>query len=108
LNAYILLAAAIIAEVFASSMLKLSNGFKKLLPSICLIIGYILSFYSLSLALKTLPLGTAYAIWAGVGTSLTALVGVLLYKEHFNSKKLLGMVLIIGGVVIMNLAGGSH
>ncbi|WP_419875109.1 DMT family transporter [Candidatus Pristimantibacillus sp. PTI5] len=108
MNAYIFLAVAIVAEVFASSMLKLSDGFKNRLPSLFLVIGYILSFYSLSLALKVFPLGTAYAIWAGVGTSLTALIGVLLYKELFNYKKLLGMVLIIGGVVMMNLAGGSH
>jgi multidrug resistance protein EbrA len=89
-------------------MLKVSNGFKKLFPSLAVIIGYGLSFYFLSLALKALPLGTAYAIWAGAGTALTALVGVLVYKEHINSRKLLGLILIIVGVVIMKLAGGNH
>lgn len=66
------------------------------------------AFYCLSLALSTIPLGTAYAIWSGVGTALTALIGVIIYKENFNLKKLLGLILIIGGVVIMKLSGGSH
>ncbi|MNV76382.1 Multidrug resistance protein EbrA [compost metagenome] len=67
-----------------------------------------LAFYSLSLALKTIPLGTAYAIWSGVGTALTAIIGVVIYKENFNRKKLLGLLLIIGGVIIMKLSGGAH
>lgn len=108
MNSYVLLAAAIICEVFGSSMLKISNGFKKIIPSIGVVLGMGLAFYSLSLALKTIPLGTAYAIWSGVGTALTALIGVIIYKEHFNLKKLIGLLLIIGGVVIMKLSGGSH
>lgn len=108
MNSYVLLAAAIICEVFGSSMLKISNGFKKIIPSIGVILGMGLAFYSLSLALKTIPLGTAYAIWSGVGTALTALIGVIIYKEHFNLKKLIGLLLIIVGVVIMKLSGGSH
>lgn len=108
MNAYVFLATAIICEVFGSSMLKVSNGFKKILPSMGVVIGMGLAFYSLSLALKTIPLGTAYAIWSGAGTALTALLGVLLYKEHFNLKKLLGLLLIIAGVVIMKLSGGTH
>ncbi|PZD94541.1 QacE family quaternary ammonium compound efflux SMR transporter [Paenibacillus sambharensis] len=106
--ASVYLVVAILCEVFASSMLKLSNGFKKLYPSAGVVVGYILSFYLLSLALKALPLGTAYAIWAGLGTALTALIGVLVYKERFNAKKFAGMALIIAGVVIMNLTGVSH
>lgn len=108
MNSYVLLAAAIIFEVFGSSMLKVSNGFKKVLPSIGVILGMGFAFYSLSLALKTIPLGSAYAIWSGVGTALTALIGVLIYKESFNRKKLLGLILIIGGVIIMKLSGGAH
>ena len=108
MNSYVLLAAAIICEVFGSSMLKISNGFKKIIPSIGVVLGMGLAFYSLSLALKTIPLGTAYAIWSGVGTALTALIGVIIYKEHLNGKKLIGLLLIIGGVVIMKLSGGSH
>jgi multidrug resistance protein EbrA len=107
MNAYVLLLIAIICEVFGSSMLKATNGFKKLLPTLGLVIGYGLAFYTLSLSLKTLSLGVAYAVWAGLGTALTALVGVFIYKENFNLKKLWGLVLIIGGVILLNL-GGAH
>jgi multidrug resistance protein EbrA len=108
LNSYVLLATAIICEVFGSSMLKVSNGFKRIFPSIGVILGMGFAFYSLSLALKTIPLGTAYAIWSGVGTALTAIIGVVIYKENFNRKKFLGLLLIIGGVIIMKLSGGAH
>jgi multidrug resistance protein EbrA len=103
MNGYVLLLTAIMAEVFGSSMLKASNGFKRVLPIFGIIIGYGLAFYALSLSLKTIPLGMAYAIWSGLGTALTALIGVILYKEGFNRKKLLGLGLIIGGVIILNL-----
>ncbi|ANZ32095.1 quaternary ammonium transporter [Parageobacillus thermoglucosidasius] len=90
-------------------MLKVSNGFAKWLPSIAVIIGYSASFYFLSLSLQAIPLGTAYAIWSGVGTALTALVGVIIYKESFNLKKFFGLVLITGGVIALKLSsGGSH
>lgn len=108
MNPFVLLAAAIISEVFGSSMLKASNGFKKVLPAIGVILGMSTAFYCLSLALKTIPLGTAYAIWSGVGTALTALIGVVIYKELLNFKKILGLLFIIGGVMIMKLAGGAH
>ncbi|WP_308216626.1 DMT family transporter [Pseudalkalibacillus decolorationis] len=109
MNPYVILGVAIISEVFGSSLLKVSNGFKKLLPSLGVVIGMGVAFYCLSLSLKTIPLGTAYAIWAGLGTALTALVGVIVYKESFNLKKFLGLVLIIGGVVVLKLSSGvSH
>ncbi|MFC9599142.1 DMT family transporter [Peribacillus butanolivorans] len=109
MNPYVILGIAIISEVFGSSMLKVSNGFKKVFPSIGVIIGMGIAFYCLSLSLKTIPLGTAYAIWSGIGTALTALVGVIVYKERFNLKKFLGLVLIIGGVVVLKLSsGGAH
>lgn len=109
MNPYVFLAIAIVSEVFGSSMLKLSSGFKRLLPSIGVIVGMSVAFYCLSLALKTIPLGTAYAIWSGIGTALTAIVGVIIYKEGFNLKKCLGLVLIIGGVVVLKLStGGAH
>lgn len=107
MHAYLLLFVAIIFEVIGSSLLKASNGFKKILPSIGVLIGYGGAFYALSLALKILPISVAYAIWAGVGTALTALVGIIIYKEGFNSKKLVGLVLIIGGVILLNI-GGTH
>ncbi|QQZ08650.1 DMT family transporter [Heyndrickxia vini] len=107
MNAYVLLIVAIVSEVFGSSMLKAANGFKNIIPSIGVVAGYGVAFFSLSIALNTLSLGIAYAIWAGLGTALTALVGVLIYKEKFNGKKLLGLTLIIGGVIFLNY-GGAH
>jgi multidrug resistance protein EbrA len=107
MNGYILLITAILGEVFGSTMLKASNGFKKWLPVLGIIIGYGVSFYALSLALQTIPLGMSYAIWAGLGTACTALIGILVYKEGFNSKKLFGLILIITGVILLNL-GGTH
>lgn len=107
MNAYFLLALAIVSEVAGSSLLKTADGFKKLLPSIGVIIGYSFAFYALSLSLKSLPLGVAYAVWAGLGTVLTALVGIFIYKENANGKKLLGLALIVGGVILLN-SGGGH
>ncbi|MBG9449190.1 quaternary ammonium transporter [Cytobacillus firmus] len=107
MNAYFLLALAIVSEVAGSSLLKEADGFKKLLPSIGVIIGYSVAFYALSLSLKALPLGVAYAIWAGLGTVLTALAGIFIYKENVNGKKLLGLALIVGGVILLN-SGGGH
>ncbi|MGE7877999.1 DMT family transporter [Peribacillus muralis] len=104
MNPYAFLAIAIVSEVFGSSMLKVSNGFKRFFPSIGVLIGMGLAFYCLSISLITIPLGTAYAIWSGIGTALTALVGVFVYKERFNLKKFIGLVLIIGGVVILKLS----
>jgi len=109
MNSFILLFAAIISEVFASSLLKAADGFKKLLPSIGVVIGYGFAFYFLSLSLKILPLGMAYAIWSGLGTALTALIGVTIYKEGFNSRTFWGLALIIFGVILINFANGeSH
>jgi multidrug resistance protein EbrA len=105
MQGYIVLIIAIIGEVFGSSMLKASNGFKRVLPIFGVVIGYGVAFYTLSLALETIPLGMAYAIWSGLGTVLTALIGIIIYKEGVSSKKLLGIGLIIGGVVILNLDG---
>lgn len=107
MNPYVILAIAIVSEVIGSSMLKVSNGFKKLFPSIGVVIGMGIAFYCLSLSLETIPLVTAYAIWSGVGTALTSLVGVIVYKESFNFKKFLGLALIIGGVVVLRLSSGS-
>ncbi len=106
MKVFSLLFIAIVAEVYASSMLKRTEGFSRIWPSIGVVVGYGTAFYCLALTLKTIPIGTAYAIWAGLGTALTAIVGVVLYKEIFNRKKVLGILCIIVGVVVLNLAGG--
>ncbi|RJX37784.1 QacE family quaternary ammonium compound efflux SMR transporter [Paenibacillus pinisoli] len=104
MNPYFLLIIAIVSEVFGSSMLKLSKGFTKWLPSVGVLLGMGSAFFFLSQTLKELPLGVAYAIWSGVGTALTAIVGVALWKEALNVKKVLAIALIIAGVILMKLS----
>jgi multidrug resistance protein EbrB len=102
MKGYISLGISIISEIFGATMLKLSDGFANIFPSIGVIVGYGLSFYCLSLCLKTVPLSLAYAIWSGIGTTLTTLIGILLWRDPFSIITLVGLVLIIGGVVLLN------
>ncbi|MCZ8516184.1 multidrug efflux SMR transporter [Paenibacillus filicis] len=108
MKAYLFLAAAIGLELFGTSMLKASQSFTKLYPSICVVIGFAGAFYSLSLALHSIPLGIAYAIWSGVGTAATAVIGFAVWKEKLSLTGLLGIVLIIAGVVVLNLKASLH
>lgn len=104
MKGYVALTISIITEIFATTMLKMSEGFTVLFPSLAVIIGYGISFYCLSLCLKTVPLSLAYAIWSGVGTAITALIGILIWDEVFTVLKVLGLILIIGGIVVLNQA----
>lgn len=104
MNGWWLLLLAIISEVIGSTALKASQGFTKLLPSVVVVLGYGLAFYFLSLTLKTIPLNTAYAVWSGLGTALIAVLGWLVLKEPMNGAIALGIVLIVVGVVVLNLA----
>ena len=108
MNGYIFLGLAVIFEIISTSMMKASAGFTKLIPSVIFILGMGSSFYVLSRALTTIPLSVAYASWAGVGTALTALVAVLIWKEDLNIYAVVGIAFIIVGVVILNLKGGAH
>ena len=101
---FIYLLFAILLEIVATTSLKLSNGFTKLVPSVVVVLGYAASFYLLSLALKYFPLGTAYAIWSGLGTALTVIVGIILWQESVSLSRILGIAIIIAGVVLLNLA----
>ena len=96
------LTGAILTEVFGSTMLKLSQGFTQLLPSIGVLIGFGCAFTFLSLALKTIELSSAYATWSGVGTALTALVGLVLFNETISTKGYIGLALVICGVIVLN------
>lgn len=96
------LAAAILFEVFGTTMLKLSNGFTVLFPSLGVIAGFLISFSFFGLALKGIDLSTAYAIWSGVGTALTACVGIILFEEGIGLLKVIALLLIIAGVVVLN------
>ena len=104
---WILLAGAIAAEVTATSALKLSEGLTRLLPSVVVAVGYILSFMLLAQALKQLGVSVAYAIWSGVGTAAVAVIGMLALKEPVTAAKILGIGVIIGGVAILNLAASQ-
>ncbi|WP_454191814.1 DMT family transporter [Paenibacillus sp. Marseille-Q7038] len=105
---YIYLSIAILGEIFGTTMLKMSEGFAHLLPSLGLIMGMGLAFYFLSLSLKTIPLSLAYAIWSGVGTALTALIGVVIWNDPFGILTGVGLILIIGGVVILNTSNATR
>lgn len=102
MKAYIALAFSIVFEILGTAMLKTSEGFTILLPSIGVVINYGLSFYLFSLCLRSLPLSLAYAVWAGVGTAITALIGVIIWSEALGMIKLSGLALIIGGVILLN------
>ncbi|GGA24179.1 DMT family transporter [Dyella nitratireducens] len=107
MNAWGYLALAILAEVIATSALKAANGFSQLVPSVVVIAGYGTAFYCLSAALRSVPLGIAYAIWSGVGTALIALIGVVLYKQKLDPAAMLGIGLIVAGVLVLNLFSRS-
>ncbi|WP_077300802.1 DMT family transporter [Virgibacillus pantothenticus] len=107
MNPFILLMIAIVSEVFGSTMLKVSHGFKRLLPSLGVVLGMGMAFYLLSITLTKIPLSTAYAIWSGVGTALTAVVGMILFKERAHIQKIIGLILIISGVVALRISNGT-
>ena len=107
LKSYAILLLAIVTETFATSMLKQSEQFSCLLPSMLTIIGYGASFYCLSIVLKAIPVGIAYAIWWGIGILLISLIGKVLYHQHLDTPAMLGLGLIIAGVVVINLFSKS-
>ena len=88
-------------------MLKASDGFTKLIPSIVTFIGYSVSFYFLSMVLKYIPIGISYAIWSGLGIVLISIVGLLAFKQELDLPGIFGMVLIISGVIVIHLFSGS-
>lgn len=105
---YALLAIAIAAEVTGTVSLKLSEGFSKLVPSLIVVGGYGLSFFLMAQVLKMgIPVGVVYAIWSAIGVALVALIGALFLGEHMNLTMIAGLVLIVGGVVLLEL-GGAH
>jgi small multidrug resistance pump len=101
--AWILLIGAIATEVIATCALKLSDGLTRLLPSVVVAVGYILSFILLAQALRHLQVSVVYAIWSGVGTAAIAVIGMLALNEPLTAAKILGILLIISGVVTLNL-----
>lgn len=104
---YLMLAGAILAEVLGTTAMKYSDVFSKLWPSLGTVAGYVIAFALLAQTLKTMSVGTAYAIWAGVGTAVIAVIGMVFIGEAVTFAKITGVLLVIAGVVVLNL-GGLH
>ena len=100
---WLYLSVAILSEVVATSALKAADGFSRWFPSLLVVTGYGLSFHFLSLTLRTIPLGIAYAIWSGVGVALVSLVGWAIYRQSLDIGAFVGIALIVAGVVVLNL-----
>jgi small multidrug resistance pump len=104
---WIYLGIAIVSEVMASSALRASDGFTRAWPTLALIVGYGISFYFLSLTLRTIPMGIAYAVWSGVGILLICIVGWLMFGQTLDLPAIIGLTLIVAGVVILNVFSKS-
>jgi small multidrug resistance pump len=110
MHPYVYLAIAIVSEVVATSALRAAEGFTRLVPSVLVVVGYALAFLFLSLTLKTIPVGIAYAIWAGIGIVLVSLVAYFLYGQALDAPAMIGMGLIVAGVAVINVfsKSGAH
>lgn len=102
-QSYLFLAIAIVAEVVATSFLKSAEGFTRLWPSVVVVLGYGIAFVCLSLTLRTMPTGVAYAIWSGAGIVLVSLIAWVFMGQRLDLPAMLGMGLIIAGVLVINL-----
>lgn len=105
--AYVFLVVAISLEVLGTSLLSLTNGFTRLWPSLGCLIAYACSFLALAQTVRHIPVGVTYAMWSGLGTAAIVAVGVVALGESMNPAKVVGVALVIGGVVVLNI-GGAH
>lgn len=103
LSGYLWLAGAILSEVIGTSALKASNEFTRLVPSLITVVAFAIAFYCLSVTLRTIPVGIAYAIWSGIGIVLISLIALALFGQKLDAPALIGMALIVSGVVVINL-----
>ena len=101
MSPYVYLSVAIASEVAGTLALRSSRGFTQLAPSLLVVAGYSLAFYMLSLALRGMSVGTAYAIWSGIGTAIVAVAGAVLFGERLTVRSVVGIALIIAGVVLL-------
>lgn len=106
-QAWLYLSVAIVSEVIATSALKAADGFTRPLPSLVVVAGYATAFWFLSLTLRTMPVGIAYAVWSGVGIALIALIGWLVFGQTLDAPALLGLALIVAGVVVLSVYSRS-
>lgn len=102
---WVFLLLAIVLELFGTTLMKMSNGLTKLLPSLGMLIAYALCFGFLALSLKKIPISVAYAIWSGVGIVIISVIGILMFKENINPLKIVSILFIVAGVVGLNLNG---
>ena len=109
-TSWLYLIIAIAAEVIGTSALKASDGFSRMLPSVITILGYGVAFYLLALALRTIPVGIAYAVWSGIGIAAIALIGRLWFGQALDTAAVIGIALILAGVLVLNVfsEAGSH
>lgn len=105
---WLLLAVAIAFELAGTTSMKLSQGFTRLWPSIAVFAFYAVSFTALTMVLTRIEIGIAYAVWAGAGTALIAVIGIIWFGESMNAVKLVSIALIVIGVIALNLSGSSH
>lgn len=103
MNSWWFLGIAIVAEVIATSALKASDGFSRFWPSLLVVVGYGVAFYCLSMTLKSIPVGVAYAIWSGMGVVLISTVAWLWFGQKLDAATIVGMALIVAGVLVINL-----
>ena len=107
MSSHVALALAIVLEVIATSALKASEGFSNPLPTLVVAIGYGAAFYFLSLALRTIPVGVAYAVWSGIGIVLISAIGWVAFGQKLDLAALIGLSLIIAGVIVVNVFSAS-
>jgi small multidrug resistance pump len=107
MNHWLALSIAIVAEVVATTALKSTEGFTRLWPSLLVIVGYGAAFYFMTVSLRVLPVGIMYAIWAGMGIVLVAILGWVVYRQSLDAAAITGIALIIAGVLVINLFSGS-
>jgi small multidrug resistance pump len=103
MNPFLILLVAIASEIVGTNALRASAGFTRLLPSVLVVITYGLSFYLFAQALKQIPIGVGYAIWAGLGTGGAVVTGWLIWREQLNLWHILGIALIVVGVIVLNM-----
>jgi len=107
ISPWALLAVAILAEVVGTSFLKSADGFTRLWPSLAVVASYVVAFGFLGLALRTLPVGIAYAVWSGVGVALIAVIGWVVFRQRLDAAAIIGIALIVAGVVVLNVFSRS-
>lgn len=107
MNTNLALAIAIISEVLATAALRESNGFTRMLPTAFVVLGYGTAFYFLSIALRDMPVGIAYAVWSGVGIVLISTIGWVMFGQKLDWPAILGIALILSGVLVINVWSSS-